>query len=102
VLNYTAPPEDPAEPRETPQHEGRQRKHSGLRRGYWKPRIRRGIEGEDGKFVGPVYGPDAVLGETYVYKRGYVRGTITRRDLPPPPTGAVYKIPDRAERRSSR
>lgn len=104
VLNYTAPPDDtaePPEPRGEAHGHGRQRKHSGYRRGFWKSRIRRGIEGEDGKFVGPVYGPDAVLGETYVYKRGYVRGGPTRADLPPPPGETVYRIPSGIERKSS-
>lgn len=95
VLAYRPPADDelPPEPRPRGGGQGRQRRHAGWRRGYWTTRKRYGIRDAHDRLVGPVYGPDAIEGVTFERRRRFVRPTVTRPDLPPPPGNEVYRLP---------
>ncbi|WP_331746175.1 hypothetical protein OG923_34605 (plasmid) [Streptomyces halstedii] len=54
---------------------------------------------EHGRPSGPVYGPDAVEGETFIRRRTWVRGTWINEHLPPRPGAApVYALDPRLAR----
>lgn len=69
------------------------------RRSYWKPRVRVGIRDENDRLVGPVYGPDAIEGVTFVRQGKLIPRSIVRGDLPErPEEEIVYRIPGTIQR----
>jgi hypothetical protein len=99
VLDYRPPTEEElAEDRAHQAASGRTLRYRTKRRAHWTRRTRLGIRDERKRLVGPVYGPDAVEGVTFVRGRVWVRGAEVRKDLPERPGSAVYQLPADAER----
>ncbi|NEA20195.1 hypothetical protein [Streptomyces halstedii] len=108
VRSLTAPPHRPAPafPAQAAAPAG-QAQYREWRRAHFTRNTRRHLLDADGRPVldkhgrpsGPVYGPDAVEGETFTRRRTWVRGTWINEHLPPRPGAApVYALDPRLAR----
>lgn len=112
VRSLTAPPHQPAPalPAQAATNAGRApAQYREWRRAHFTRNTRRHILDTDGQPVldehgrpsGPVYGPDAVGGVTFIRCRTWVRGTWINEHLPPRPGAApVYALDPRLARTS--
>jgi hypothetical protein len=101
VLNYRPPGADAlgdAEPHEKRPGRGLRYQHD--RRAHWRWRVRVGIRDENDRLVGPVFGPDAVEGVTFMRSPKWIRRKTVREDLPERPQAGetVYRLPGAVRR----